>query len=79
MWEIQLTTTERRRNYLVSEQNDHTTKFLTESLLSVEMKKCRNLWLNQLSLSILELSKKIMNEFWIDHVKPIYGEKEKLC
>ena len=31
--------TERRRNYLVSEPNYHTTKFLTENLLSIEMKK----------------------------------------
>ena len=31
--------TERRRNYLVSELNYHTTKFLTENLLSIEMKK----------------------------------------
>ena len=31
------------------------------------------------SLSILELSKKIMYEFWFDHVKLKYGEKAKLC
>ena len=32
-------TTERRRNYLVSEPNFHTRKFFTEHLLAVEMKK----------------------------------------
>ena len=32
-----LVTTERRRNYLVSEPNDHTTKFFTENLLAIEM------------------------------------------
>ena len=32
-------TTERRRNHLVSEQNFHTTKFLTGNLLAIEMKK----------------------------------------
>ena len=31
--------TERRRNYLVSEPNYHTTKFFTEDVLSIEMKK----------------------------------------
>ena len=31
--------TERRRNYLVSEPNYHTTKFFTENVLSIEMKK----------------------------------------
>ena len=37
--DIQLVTTERRRNYLVSEPNSHTTKFFTKSLLATEMKK----------------------------------------
>ena len=36
---IKLVTTKRRRNYLVSEPNDHTTKFFTEKLLAIEMKK----------------------------------------
>ena len=36
--DIKLVTTERRRNYLVSEPNCHTTKFFTENLLTVEMK-----------------------------------------
>ena len=31
--------TERRRNYLVSEPHYHTTKFSTENLLAIEMKK----------------------------------------
>ena len=39
--DIKLFTTERRRNYLVSEPNYHTTKFFTENLLSIEMKKQR--------------------------------------
>ena len=37
--DIKLVTTERRRNYLVSEPNYHTTKFFTERLLAIEMKK----------------------------------------
>ena len=36
---IKLVTTERRRNYLLSESNYHTTKFFTENLLAIEMKK----------------------------------------
>ena len=32
-----------------------------------------------LGLSILELSKILMYEFWYDYVKPKYDEKTKLC
>ena len=36
---IKLVTTERRRNYLASEPNYHTTKFFTENFLAIEIKK----------------------------------------
>ena len=36
---IKLITTERRRNYLVSEPNYHTTKFSQNILLAIETKK----------------------------------------
>ena len=36
--DIKLVTTERRRNYLLSEPDYHTTKFFTEHLLAIEMK-----------------------------------------
>ena len=35
--DIKLVTTERRRNYLVSEPNFYTTKFFTENLLGIGM------------------------------------------
>ena len=57
--DIKLVTTKRRRNYLVSEPNYHTTKFFTENLLAIEMKKTEIL-MNKpvhLELFILELSK----------------------
>ena len=78
---IKLVTTERRRNYLVSEPNYYTTKFFTESLLPIEMRKTQIL-MNKfvyLGLSILDLSKTAMYEFWYDYVKPKYGENAKLC
>ena len=37
--DIELVTPERRKNYLKSKQNYHTTKFFTKNLLAVEMKK----------------------------------------
>ena len=63
---IKLVATERRRNYLVPEPNDHTTKFFTGSLLALEMKKKTKILMNKpvyLELSILELSKILMYEF----------------
>ena len=75
--DINLVTTEKRKNYLVSEPNYHTTKFFTDHLLVIEMKKTEIL-MNKpvyLGLSILELSKILMYEFWYDYVKPKYGKK----
>ena len=59
-------TTERRRNYLVSETNYHTTKYFTEYLLAIEMEKTEIIRNKPvyLGLSILELSKVLMCKFW---------------
>ena len=77
---IKLVTTERRRNCLVSEPNYHTTKFFTENLLAIEMRITQILMSKPvyLGLSILDLSKTVMYEFWYDYVKPKYGENAKL-
>ena len=78
--DVKLVTTQRRRNYLVSEANYHTTKFFTENSLAIAIKKTEIL-MNKpvyLGLSILELSNILMYEFWYDYLKPEYGEKTKL-
>ena len=78
---IKLVTIERRRNYLVSESNYHTTKLFTENLLAIEMRKTRVL-LNKrvyLGLSILDLSKTLSYELQHDYVKPNYNENSKRC
>ena len=62
-----LVTTEKRRNYLASELNYHTTKFFTEYLLAIEMSKTEIL-INKpvyLGLSVLQLGKILMYEFFV--------------
>ena len=74
-------TTDKRRNQLVSEPNYHTTKWFSENLLAIEMKKSK-VKMNKpvyLGLSILEISKTLMYEFWYDYMKPKYGDNVKLC
>ena len=74
--DIKLVSIEKTRNYLASEPNYHTAKFFTENLLAIEMKKTQIL-MNKpvyLGLSILDLSKNMMYEFWYDFLKPKYGQ-----
>ena len=79
--DIKLVTTGKRRNQLVLEPNYHTAKWFSESLLAIEMKKIK-FKMNKpvyLGLSILEISKKLMPEFWYDCIKPKYQDNAKLC
>ena len=79
--DIKLVTTDERRNRLVSEPNYHTTKWFSEKLLAIEMKKAK-VKMNKpvyLSLLILEISKTLMYEFWYDYMKPKHGDNLKLC
>ena len=77
--DTKLVATERRRNYLISEPNYHSTKFFTENLLAIEMKKKSQILMNKpvyLRLSILDLGKIVMYEFQYDCIKP---QNIKLC
>ena len=78
--DIKLVTAKRRRNYLVSELQYHTTKFFTEQLLEIKMKKSEILMIEPvfLVLSILELSTVLVYNFWYEYVKPKDDEKAKL-
>ena len=79
--DIKLVTTGKRRNWLVSELNYHTTKWFSENLLAIEMKKTK-VKMNKpidLGLSILEISKILMYKFRYDYMKPKYGDNAKLC
>ena len=73
--------TDRKRSKLVSEPNYHTMNYISEVLSIIEMKRTK-VKMNKpiyLGLSILEISKLLMYEFWYDYMKPKYGDNVKLC
>ena len=79
--DIKLVTTDKRRNQLASEPNYHTTKYFSENLMATELKKTK-VKINKpiyLGMSILDISKTLMYEFWYDYIKPKYQDKAKLC
>ena len=79
--DIKLVTTDKKRSKLVSEPNYHTINLISEDLSITEMKKSK-VKMNKpiyIGLSILEISKILMFEFWYDYMKPKYGNKVKLC
>ena len=59
---IKLVTTERRRNYLVTEANSHCTKFFIQNLFVMEMRKAQ-IFMNKsvyLGLLIIDLNKTVI-------------------
>ena len=79
--DIKLVTTDKRRNQLASEPNYHTTKYFSENLMAVEIKKSKVKLYKPiyLGMSILDISKTLMYEFWYDYTKLKYGDRTKLC
>ena len=65
----------------MSEPNYHTTKWFSENLLAIEMKKTviKANKLIYFGLAILALSKIKMYENWYDDMKPKYGDNVRLC
>ena len=79
--DTKLVMTDKKRSKLVSESNYHTMNYISENLSVIEMKRTK-LKMNKpiyLGLSILEISKTLMYDFWYDYMKPKYGNKVKLC
>ena len=79
--DIKLVKTDKKRNKLVSEQNFHTMKLIEINLAINEMRKVK-VKMNKpiyLGLSILDISKITMYEFWYDYVKIKYQDKARLC
>ena len=79
--DIKLVTTDKKRSKLVSEPNYHTINLIFEDLSIMEMKKTK-VKMNKpiyLGLSILEISKILMYEFWYGCMKPKYNDNVRLC
>ena len=79
--DIKLVTTDKKRSKLVSEPNYYTINLISKDLSIIEMKKTK-VKMNKpiyLGLSILEISKTLMYEFWYDYMKPKYNDNVKLC
>ena len=79
--DIKLVTSDKRRKRLVSEPNYHLHKKFSDHLMAIEMKKTRVKMTKPLYLgmSILDISKILMYEFWYNYIIPKYGDKAKLC
>ena len=79
--DIKLVTTDKKRNKLVSEPNYHKINYISEDLSIIEKNKTK-VKMNKpiyLGLSILEISKILIYEFWYDYMKPKYNDNVKLC
>ena len=79
--DIKFVRTDKKRNKLVSEPNYHKMKLIDDNLAIIEMRKVK-VKMNKpiyLGLSILELSKTTMYEFWYDYVKVKYEDRVRLC
>ena len=79
--DIKLVTTDKKKIKLVSEPNYHMINYISEDLSIIEMNKTKVKIKKPiyLGLSILDISKILMYEFWYDYMKPKYNDKVKLC
>ena len=78
--DIKLVTSDKRRKRLVSEPNYHSHKNFSDHLMAIEMKKIRVKMTKPLHLgmSILDISKILVCEFWYDYINPKYRDRAKL-
>ena len=70
--DIKLVTTDKRRNQFASEPYYRTKKHFSKNLMATEMKKAK-VKINKpiyLGMSILDISKTLIYEFWYDYIKP---------
>ena len=79
--DIKLVTTDKKKSKLVLELNYHTMNYISKDLSIIEMNQTK-VKMNKpiyLGLSILDISKILVYEFWYDYMKPKYNGNIKLC
>ena len=79
--DIKLVTSDKRRKRLVSEPNCRSHENFSKHLMVIKMKKAFVKMIKPLYLgmSILDIRKTLMYEFWYDYIKSKYGDRVKLC
>ena len=79
--DIKLVTTDKRGNKSVSEPNYHITKYFSENLMAIEMRKTKAKMNKPVYLSMLisDIRKTIMYEFWYGYIKPKYQESKTIA
>ena len=78
---IKLVTSDKRRKRLVSEPNCHSHKNFSDHLMAIEMNKTR-VKMNKplyLGMSLLDISKTLLYEFWYEYTNSKYEDRVKLC
>ena len=73
--DIKLVTTDKKRSKLVSEPNYHTFNLISEDLSIIRVKTNKPIYVG---LSILEINKTLMYEFWYDYMNAKYNGNVKL-
>ena len=79
--DIKLVTSDKQRKRLVLETNYHSHKKFSENVMAIEMKKTKVKMTKPiyLGMSMLDISKTLMYEFWYGYIKPKYGDRARLC
>ena len=74
--DIKLVISDKRRKRLISEPNYHSHNKFSDHLIAIEIIMTKPLYL---AMTLLDISKTLMYEFWCDYISPKYGDRVKVC
>ena len=74
--DIKLVISDKRRKRLISEPNYHSHNKFFDHLIAIEIIMTKPLYLG---MTLLDISKTLMYEFWYDYISPKYGDRVKVC